>query len=79
MDGLHTKPGAQAAMRGTKPAVMGLLRAALYNSVWTSAAQGSADFAVATKGFVLLIIWRATPLFVVVLSALAGIGMSFAT
>ncbi len=77
--GLRTKPGARAAMRGTNAAVVGLLGAALYNPVWTSAVQGPADFAVAATGFVLLIIWRAPPLLVVVLSALAGIGLSFAT
>jgi chromate transporter len=77
--GLRTRPGAQAAMRGTNAAVVGLLGAALYNPVWTSAVQGPADFAVAATGFVLLIIWRAPPLLVVVLSALAGIGLGFAT
>ncbi len=77
--GLRAKPGAQAAMRGTNAAVVGLLGAALYNPVWTSAVQGPADFAVAATGFVLLIVWRAPPLLVVVLAALAGIGLSFAT
>ena len=77
--GLRTKPAAQAAMRGTNAAVVGLLGAALYNPVWRSAVQGPQDFAVAATGFVLLIIWRAPPLLVVVLSALAGIGLSFAT
>jgi chromate transporter len=77
--GLRTKPAAQAAMRGTNAAVVGLLGAALYNPVWTSAVQAPADFAVAATGFVLLIIWRAPPLLVVALSALAGIGLSFTT
>ena len=76
--GLHAKPGAQAAIRGTNAAVVGLLGAALYNPVWTSAVQGPADFAVAATGFVLLVTWRARPLLVVVLSALSGVGLSFA-
>ncbi len=70
---LREKAGAQAAMRGTNAAVVGLLGAALYNPVWISAVRTSADFAVAAAGFVLLVVWRAPPLLVVCLSALAGI------
>jgi chromate transporter len=70
---LRAKAGAQAAMRGTNAAVVGLLGAALYNPVWISAVRTSADFAVAAAGFVLLVVWRAPPLLVVCLSALAGI------
>jgi chromate transporter len=77
--GLRIRPGAQAAMQGTNAAVVGLLGAALYNPVWTSAVQGPADFAVAATGFVLLVVWRAPPLLVVVLAAVAGLGLSFAT
>jgi chromate transporter len=73
---LRAKPAAQAAMRGTNAAVVGLLGAALYNPVWTSAVLSPADFAVAATGFVLLVVWRAPPLLVVVLSALAGVGLS---
>jgi chromate transporter len=73
---LRSRPGAQAAMRGTNAAVVGLLGAALYNPVWTSAVQSPADFAIAATGFVLLIVWRAPPLLAVALSALAGVGLS---
>jgi chromate transporter len=76
--GLRARPVAQAAMRGTNAAVVGLLGAALYNPVWTNAVKGPADFAVAAAAFVLLVAWRAPPLLVVVLSALAGIGLSLA-
>ncbi|HBK06911.1 MAG TPA: chromate transporter [Acetobacteraceae bacterium] len=69
---LRARPGAQAAMRGTNAAVVGLLGAALYNPVWVSAVQSSADFAVAATGFILLVVWRAPPLLVVFLSAVAG-------
>lgn len=75
--GLRERPGARAAMRGTNAAVVGLLGAALYNPVWTSAVLSPADFAVAATGFVLLVVWRAPPLVVVVLSALAGVGLGF--
>jgi chromate transporter len=73
---LRTKPGAQAAVRGTNAAVVGLLGAALYNPVWTSAVQSPVDFGIAATGFVLLVVWRAPPLIVAVLSALAGVALS---
>lgn len=73
---LRAKPGAQAAMRGTNAAVVGLLGAALYNPVWTSAVLTPADFAVAATGFVLLVVWQAPPLIVVLLSAAAGVALA---
>lgn len=75
---LRSKPGAQAAMRGTNAAVVGLLGAALNNPVWTSTVQSPADFAIAATGFVLLVVWRAPPLLVVLLSALAGVSLALA-
>jgi chromate transporter len=72
---MRARPGAQAAMRGTNAAVVGLLGAALYNPVWISAVLRPADFALAACGFVLLVSWRAPPLLVVTLSALAGIAL----
>ncbi len=69
---LRARPGAQAAMRGTNAAVVGLLGAALYDPVWIGAVRTSADFAVAASGFILLVVWRAPPLLVVCLAALAG-------
>ena len=67
---------AQAAMRGVNAAVVGLLGAALYNPVWTSAVIEPADFAVVATAFVLLVVWRAPPFVVVLLSAAAGIGLA---
>ncbi len=64
-DAFRRRPGAQAAMRGTNAAVVGVLAAALYNPVWTSAILGPRDFALAAAGFVLLTVWRAPPLWVV--------------
>lgn len=75
---LRSRPGAQAAMRGTNAAVVGLLGAALYNPVWTGGVRDSTDFAIAASGFVLLVVWRAPPLLVVVLSAFAGVGVALA-
>lgn len=76
--GLRARPRAQAAMRGTNAAVVGLLAAALYSPLWTSAIHGPGDVAVAAAGFVLLTAWQAPPLLVVALAALAGLGMGVA-
>jgi chromate transporter len=67
---------AQAAVRGVNAAVVGLLGAALYTPVWTSAVQAPADVAVAATGFVLLTVWRAPPLIVALIAASAGIGLA---
>ncbi len=65
-DAFRRRPYAQAAMRGTNAAVVGILAAALYNPVWTSAVTGPQDFAIAAAGFVSLMVWRVPPLMVVV-------------
>ena len=71
--GLRSRRGARAAMAGVNAAVVGLLGAALYNPVWTSAVHTLPDFAAVAAGFVLLVAWRAPPLVVVALLALAGL------
>ncbi len=72
-DSFRRRSGAQAMMRGVNAAVVGVLGAALYSPVWTSTVQGPRDVGVALVGFVLLTIWRAPPLVVVAISALAGV------
>jgi chromate transporter len=62
----------QALMRGINAAVVGILGAALYSPVWTSAVLRPVDFIIALAGFVLLMAWRTSPIIVVVLSAAAG-------
>jgi chromate transporter len=52
-------------MRGTNAAVVGVLGAALYDPVWTSAVLSPADFAIVAIGFILLTVWRMAPLVVV--------------
>jgi chromate transporter len=74
-DGLRQRVDAQAIMRGINAAVVGLLGAALYNPLWTSAVKSTGDFAVALTSFVLLTAWRCPPLIVVILGALSGIAM----
>jgi chromate transporter len=75
---LRARPSAQAALRGANAAVVGILAAALYNSVWTSAVLGPADFAAAVAGFVLLAAFRWPPVAVVLLGAGFGIARALA-
>src|SRR5262249_55907243 len=75
-DASRPRIGARAAMRGVNAAVVGLLGAALYNPVWTSAVKTPGDFGVALVGFVLLVAWRAPPLVVVLVSACGGIALA---
>lgn len=63
---------AQAALAGVNAAVVGLLLAALYHPVWTSAIRQPADFALALSALVALVFWRVPPWLVVAGSALAG-------
>ena len=71
-DALRDKPLAQAGMRGANAAVVGILGAALYNPVWTSAILAPLDFVLATGGFLLLTVWKAPPWAVVALLAILG-------
>ena len=75
-EAFRRRAAAQAAMRGVNAAVVGLLGAALYNPVWTSAVKGPGDFGLALAGFVLLTVWQAPPLVVVAISALGGIALA---
>jgi len=76
-DAFRTRPVAQAAMRGTNAAVVGLLGAALYDPVWTSAVLNPYDFALGLVGFVLLTAWAAPPWLVVCLTAAGGVALAF--
>jgi chromate transporter len=69
---LRSAPVAQAALRGINAAVVGLLLAALYRPVWTSAIMAPTDFALAIVAFLALALWKAPPWLVVVLAAVAG-------
>ena len=76
-DSFRTRPTAQAAMRGTNAAVVGILGAALYNPVWTSAVLAPRDFALALFGFLLLTVWKQPSWIVVVVLAAAGTVSAF--
>ncbi|WP_108395745.1 chromate efflux transporter [Devosia submarina] len=71
-DMLRRELWAQAGMRGANAAVVGILAAALYDPVWTSAVITPLDFALAAGGFLALVLWKAPPWMVVVGLAVAG-------
>jgi len=71
-DSLRRRTAVQTALRGVNAAVVGLLLAALYNPVWTSAIFAPADFAIGIVAFLLLVLWAVPPWLVVVLGALGA-------
>ncbi len=62
----------QAALLGINAAVVGLLLAALYHPVWTSAIRAPQDFGLALVALVALMFWKLPPWLVVVGSGVAG-------
>jgi len=62
----------QAALAGVNAAVVGLLLAALYNPVWTSAIFAWPDFVLALLAFAALMFGKMPPWLVVMGSAVAG-------
>lgn len=62
----------QAALTGVNAAVVGLLLAALYQPVWTSAIHSSPDFGLALVALVALMFWKLPPWLVVIDSGLLG-------
>jgi len=68
---LRRMPAVQSALRGVNAVVVGILLAALYSPVWTSAIFGPPDFAMLIVAFLALALWRVPPWLVVILGALA--------
>ncbi|MFU2489262.1 chromate efflux transporter [Thauera sp. WH-1] len=66
----HTRT--QAALLGINAAVVGLLLAALYQPVWTSAIHTPRDFGLALVALIALMFWKLPPWLVVVGSGVAG-------
>lgn len=75
-DRFRAMPRAQSLMQGANAAVVGILGAALYAPVFTSAIGDMRDFALALACFVLLMAWKAPPWAVVVVAALGGVGLA---
>lgn len=62
----------QGALTGINAAVVGILLAALYNPLWTTAILAPVDFALASILFLMLVFWKVPPWIVVVAGAAGG-------
>jgi len=71
-DALRRIGAVRNALLGVNAAVVGLLLAALYDPVWTSAILSPADFGLALAAFTLLVFWKTPAWLVVILTALGG-------
>jgi chromate transporter len=71
-DALRRVGAVRNALLGVNAVVVGLLLAALYDPVWTSAILSAADFGLALAAFTLLVFWKTPPWLVVILTALGG-------
>jgi chromate transporter len=70
------RPVAASAIAGVNAAVVGLLGAAFYHPVWTTAIRGPMDLAIALVGFLLLAVWRLSALYVVGWCAIASLAIT---
>ena len=68
---------ARSTLAGVNAAVVGLLLAALYDPVITSAMRSTADAALALGAFALLAFWKISPVIVVVVTAVASALLRF--
>lgn len=71
-DQLRSVAFAQAFLQGANAAVVGILGAALYTPVFTSAIGNLGDFSLALACFVLLVVWKIPPWGAVLIAALGG-------
>jgi chromate transporter len=71
---IASRPAAVRAVAGVNAAVVGLLGAALYDPVWTSAIRDPIDVAIAIVAFTLLVAWRASALLAVAWCVAAALG-----
>jgi chromate transporter len=76
---LRRRSSVQSALRGVNAAVVGILLAALYNPVWTSAIFAPRDFAVGIVAFLMLAVWAVPPWLVVILGAIATAALALVT
>ncbi|QSF43727.1 chromate transporter [Paenibacillus tianjinensis] len=71
-NGLRNSPKIQGALVGINAAVVGILLAAWYDPLWTTAILEPSDFALAVILFVMLFFWKLPPWVVVVAGAAGG-------
>lgn len=74
---LRSNPNVQGALVGINAAVVGILLAALYDPLWTTAILSTADFALALLLFIMLVYWRLPPWIVVVVGAIGGVLLEY--
>lgn len=75
---LRRRSVVRSALSGVNASVVGILLAALYTPVWTSAMARPADFAIGLAAFLLLAVWKVRPWIVVVAGAAAGEALGLA-
>jgi len=73
---LRAQASVQSVLMGVNASVVGLLLAALYDPLWTSAILSVKDFALALICFGLLAVWKVPPWVIVIFSALVSFLMS---
>ena len=71
-ESLRHRRDLQASIAGVNAGVVGILLAALYDPVWTSAIHDRWDVGMALLAFGLLVVARSPPIVVVLLTAIAG-------
>ena len=76
-DALRRNPKIKAALIGVNASVVGILIAALYNPIWTSAIHAPIDFALAAILFSMLVYWKLPPWVVVLSGAIGGLFLSY--
>ncbi|MGG1553682.1 chromate transporter [Paenibacillus ferrarius] len=69
---LRSSPKVQGALIGINAAVVGILLAALYNPLWTTAILAPVDFVLASLLFLMLVFWKLPPWVVVITGAICG-------
>ena len=75
-ESLRYRKDLQASIAGVNAGVVGILLAALYDPVWTSAIHNRWDVAVTLVAFGLLVVVRTPPVLVVLLVGMAGWAMA---
>lgn len=74
---MRQHPLADPLLRGANAAVVGILGAALYSPLFTTAVTDARAFGLALVCFVLLVAWRCPPWIVVLVGAAGGVGLVF--
>ena len=71
-----SQPRAASAIAGVNAAVVGILMAALYDPIVISGIESAADLAIAAVAFLIIGVWKKSPLFAVLWCVLASIAAS---